>query len=138
MFSAKAVVRLVPKIAQRGFAAAAAEAAGPSAQLVLNFTTPHQPLYNKKVVDQVILPGSAGEYGVTANHSPVISELRPGVVTVIHVGGAQEKFFVSGGFALTRDNSVTDVSVPEAVPLSDIDEAAVKAAHADATRRAGD
>ncbi|RYY86731.1 F0F1 ATP synthase subunit epsilon, partial [archaeon] len=86
MFSTKLVARLIPKVAQRGFAAAATEASGPAAQLVLNFTTPHQPLYNKKVVEQVILPGAAGEYGVTANHSPVISELRPGVVTVIHAG----------------------------------------------------
>lgn len=57
-----------------------------STQLKLNLTTPHTPLYNKKVVDKVILPGAAGEYGVTAGHSPIISELKPGVVSVVHVG----------------------------------------------------
>ena len=70
--------------------------------------------------------------------------------------GEVEKFFVPGGFALTHPNSVTvsssalflslsllllfllfpsqDVSVPEAVPLSDLDEAAIKAGHAQAAQ----
>lgn len=55
-----------------------------SDELLLNFTTPHAPVYTKKVVDKVILPGVAGEYGITAGHSPIISELRPGVVSVVH------------------------------------------------------
>lgn len=34
--------------------------------------------------------GLAGEYGVTKNHSPIISELKAGVVQITHepVGGA--------------------------------------------------
>jgi hypothetical protein len=71
-------------IGRRGFAAPAENAA--AAQLVLNFCTPHAPVYNKKVVESVILPGAAGEYGVTAGHSALISELKPGVVTVVHSG----------------------------------------------------
>jgi F0F1-type ATP synthase epsilon subunit len=34
----------------------------------------------------IILPGEGGEYGVTAGHSPIISQLKPGVVSVIHTG----------------------------------------------------
>lgn len=66
--------------------ACAEPAAASSAQLVINFCTPHAPIHNKKVVDQVILPGAAGVYGITQGHSPLISQLEPGVVTVIHVG----------------------------------------------------
>lgn len=52
--------------------------------------------------------GLAGEYGVTKNHSPVIAELKAGVVQIVHEPGqAPEKYFVSGGFALTHANSVT-------------------------------
>jgi F0F1-type ATP synthase epsilon subunit len=87
--------------------AAPAEAAGSSSQLTLNFSTPHTPIHVKKTVSQVILPGGNGEYGVTAGHSPIISELKPGIVTVIHTGGETEKFFVPGGFALTHPTSVT-------------------------------
>lgn len=32
----------------------------------------------------MIIPGSEGEYGVTAGHSPIVAELKPGVVQVIH------------------------------------------------------
>ena len=64
----------------------AADSTGAAAQLHLNFTTPHTSVHVKKVVSQVILPGLAGDYGITAGHAPIISELRPGVVSVIHVG----------------------------------------------------
>ena len=37
-----------------------------------------------------------------------------------------EKLFIPGGFALTHSNNHTDVSVPEAVPLEDIDASSVK------------
>lgn len=74
----------VATVARRGFAAPAAATA--AAQLVLNFTTPHAPVYAKKTVEVVSIPGAAGEYGVTAGHSPIISELKPGVVTVVHTG----------------------------------------------------
>ena len=62
----------------------AADAAPSSASLVINFCTPYSPIFSDKVVDKVILPGEDGEYGVTAGHSPMISQLKPGVVTVMH------------------------------------------------------
>jgi F0F1-type ATP synthase epsilon subunit len=40
--------------------------------------------------------------------------------------GNVENYFVSGGFALTHENNVTDISVPEAFLLSDLDENMVK------------
>ncbi len=40
-------------------------------------------------------------------HSPVISQLKPGVVTVVHTAGEVEKYFVPGGFAFTHPDSVT-------------------------------
>jgi hypothetical protein len=80
LVSAKASSRVL----SRGFAQAAE--AAPATQLTLNFVTPHTPIYTKKVVSQVIVPGAAGEFGLTAGHSPIISELKPGVVTVIHAG----------------------------------------------------
>ena len=104
--------------------------------LVLNFVTPHQPIYTKKNIDKVILPGEAGEYGVTMNHSPVISQLKPGVVTVIHSDNKEEKFFVPGGFAITHANSVTDVSVTEAVPLNELDESSIKSGYSAAVSAA--
>lgn len=85
-------------VLRRGFAAPAAAAdVSAAAQLVLNFTTPHAPVYTKKAVESVTLPGSSGEYGITANHSPIISELKPGVVTV-NLGGVS---YISGALFLS-------------------------------------
>ncbi len=72
-------------------------AATSTAQLVINFCTPHAPVHNKKVVDQVILPGAAGAFGITHGHSPIISQLEPGVVTVIHVGVSRLFIFSLAG-----------------------------------------
>jgi F0F1-type ATP synthase epsilon subunit len=32
----------------------------------------------------VKIPGMDGEYGVTAGHTPIISQLKPGVVAIMH------------------------------------------------------
>jgi hypothetical protein len=79
-------LRVISQSSSRFLARGLSTAATPeaAAQLTLNFTTPHTPIYVKKVVGTVILPGDAGEYGITAGHSPLISQLKPGVVSVIH------------------------------------------------------
>lgn len=125
----------VQKAAYSSSARALAEpAAAASAQMIINFNTPHASVHNKKAVEQVILPGAAGVYGITHGHSPIISQLEPGVVTVIHVGGAIDKYFVPGGFAVTQANSVTDISVPEAVLLTDFEESHIRANNAEAVQ----
>lgn len=68
---------------------AEAAAATSSKQLVLNLVSPHTTVYSGKVVEGVRIPGDLGEYGITAGHSPVISQLKPGLVTVNHVGVSQ-------------------------------------------------
>ena len=55
----------------------------------------------------------------------MINQLQPGMVTVVHTSGESEKFFVSGGFAVTGAEG-TNVSCPEAYPLSEFDPAVVK------------
>merc|ERR1740138_1135419 len=107
------------------------DAAAPG--LTLNFCLPHEAVYFGKSVEQVIIPGAEGEYGVTAGHSPIASQLKPGVLQILHGGGEDvEKYFVSGGFALTHESSVTDISAVEAFKLDDIDPEAVKDSYASA------
>ena len=116
--------------------AANADAVTDSNALTLNFCTPHTPIYTNKVVDTVLVPGDDGEFGVMANLTPTITQLSPGVVTVVHTGGESEKYFVSGGFAIIDESSTANVSCAEAIPLSDFDEAAVKSGYAEATKAA--
>ncbi|MBM3617587.1 MAG: ATP synthase F1 subunit epsilon [Alphaproteobacteria bacterium] len=47
----------------------------------------------------VEVPGSEGDFGVLPGHAPLISAIRPGVVTIHLVGGAKQRFVVIGGMA---------------------------------------
>ena len=92
------------RVAVRSFSSEAAPTA-----VNLNFALPHETIYDGASVFQVIIPGSEGEYGVTANHVPYVAQLKPGVLQILHeeVGGEPEKYFVAGGYALTHENSTT-------------------------------
>lgn len=75
-------------------------------------------------VDQVDVPGSEGDFGVMANHAPVMTTLRPGVLTIQSPGKAGEKYFVRGGFAEVTLGGLT-VLAEEAMPLAELDAAAL-------------
>jgi F-type H+-transporting ATPase subunit delta len=80
--------------------------------MTLNFNLPHETIYSGVQVSSVIVPGAAGEYGVTANHVPLVAQLKAGVLQILHeASGEPEKYFVAGGFSLTHENSVT-VRIP--------------------------
>jgi F-type H+-transporting ATPase subunit epsilon len=49
-------------------------------------------------VEQVDVPGAEGDFGVLAGHAPMVSTIRPGILTVRGAGGEQ-KIVVLGGFA---------------------------------------
>ena len=104
-------------------------AAGEEAtKVTLNFAVPHEKIYSETEIDLIIVPGVTGEYGITAGHTPIISELKPGLVQIYHAQDDEpEKYFVSGGFAFTHANSVTDVTAVEAFKLDDLDADAVRA-----------
>ena len=50
-------------------------------------------------VESVVIPGSEGEMTVMANHAPVMTTVKPGIVTVKTAAGADERYVVFGGFA---------------------------------------
>ena len=65
--------------------------------LHFEFVSPETVLFSGEV-DQVDLPGAEGDMGILANHAPLVTILRPGIVT-IYRGGAREPVVVTGGFA---------------------------------------
>merc|ERR1712176_1401722 len=93
----------------------------------LNLSVPYDSIYNGAQVEQVIIPGAEGEYGVSANHVPYVAQMKPGVLTVMFDAAESEKYFVAGGYAVTHANSVTDVVCVEAVKVDDLDASAVSA-----------
>lgn len=67
-----------------GRASFAEEADGPK-HLTVNFCTPHESIFVKKEVDRVTVPGEGGDVGLTFAHSPIICQLKPGIMTFSYV-----------------------------------------------------
>ena len=83
-----------------------------------------QRLLMSEAVDMVVVPGTEGDFGVIAEHAPLISTVRPGTITVYQGNEVSERIFVAGGFAEVTAERCT-VLAEEAEPLGDIDRAAV-------------
>ena len=81
--------------------------AAPSGLMKLNFNLPQETLYSSTPVQSVIVPGAMGEYEVTADHVPIVAELKAGMLSIKHEDGDDEKYFVPGGFSLTHEGSTT-------------------------------
>lgn len=73
-------------------------------------------------VESVVIPGAEGEMTVMANHAPVMTTVKPGVVTVNAVGGAEARYVVFGGFADILPSGCT-LLAESAVAVKDIDRA---------------
>jgi F-type H+-transporting ATPase subunit epsilon len=73
-------------------------------------------------VESVVIPGTEGEMTVMANHAPVMTTVKPGVVTVNPVSGAEQRYVVFGGFADILPEGCT-LLAESAVAVKDIDRA---------------
>jgi F-type H+-transporting ATPase subunit epsilon len=71
----------------------------------------------------VVLPGVMGELGVYPKHTPLITQIRPGVVRIKVPGKAEEQIvYVQGGFLEVQPDVVTVLS-DTAIRARDLDEA---------------
>ena len=69
----------------------------------------------------VALPGEAGELGIYARHTPLITRIRPGSVRIETADGGEEFVFVAGGILEVQPNVVTVLS-DTAIRGKDLDE----------------
>jgi len=88
------------------------------AALHFAFVSPDSVLFSGDV-DQVDLPGAEGDMGILAGHAPLVTALRPGIVTVYREG-RQEPIVVVGGFAEVGPSGLT-VLADRAVPRESFD-----------------
>ena len=82
------------------------------------------------VCDEVVAPGVNGEIGLLPGHVPLITALRPGVLTVVK-GGRRSYYAVSSGFAEVDADQVT-VLTASCEPASEIDVERARRALSDA------
>ena len=75
-----------------------------------------------ETVEAVVIPGSEGEMTVMATHAPVMTTIKPGVVTVKPASGKEDRYVVFGGFADILPSGCT-LLAESAVHVDDIDRA---------------
>jgi len=73
--------------------------------LRLSIVTPSRPLLDADV-EQVVAPGSEGEFGVLPGHAALLVSLKPGVMRWTESGRAR-RAAISGGFAEVTQERVT-------------------------------
>ncbi len=77
-------------------------------------------------VESVVVPGTEGEFTVLKDHAPLMSTLKPGVVTVTETGAKETRLFVRGGFADVAPTGLT-ILAESAVPVEQLDSAKLDA-----------
>ena len=85
-------------------------------------------------VKQVQLPGALGYFGIGANHAPLVSKLRPGIVSFETTKNEKFRYYVSGGLFQVAQNKV-DVLIESAESPTDLDKARAQKAEARALER---
>lgn len=83
----------------------------------LELVSPAKLLFSGEV-DEVIVPGAEGEFTVLPMHAPVVSTLRPGILTV-KAGGNVTRLYVRGGFAEVNEKGLT-ILAEDATPAEEV------------------
>lgn len=71
----------------------------------LEVVTPEKKVVDLKV-DSVTVPTAKGQIGILPRHAPLISTLRPGMLTYSHEG-KNDSMVVAGGFIEVNDDTVS-------------------------------
>jgi F-type H+-transporting ATPase subunit epsilon len=99
------------------------------AGLQFEFVSPENVLFSGEV-DQVDVPGAEGDMGIFAGHAPMVTTLRPGIVTIFR-GSTREPVVITGGFAEVGPGGLT-ILADRTVARADFDMATLVAEIKDA------
>ncbi len=102
--------------------------------LQFDLVSPERRLASSQATE-VQIPGADGDLTAMADHAPVITSLRPGLLKVIGPAGTST-YAVTGGFAEVTATS-TSVLAEGAVPVAEVTSAMMDQLIADATAAAG-
>ena len=93
-------------------------------QVEFELVTPERLLVSRGV-DMVVVPGEDGDFGVLPRHTPMISNVRPGVLGLYEGSNLTERIFVAGGFAEVTAARCT-VLADQAMAVEDLDRGAAE------------
>lgn len=92
--------------------------------LPFTLVSPEKVLFDQDV-SMVVIPGLKGDIGVLPHHAPLLTLLRPGVVSVYENDKVLVRVFVNGGFAEITPERCTAL-VMEGTPLEALDKATLE------------
>lgn len=92
--------------------------------LKLEIVTPQKRVLEADV-DSVTVPTASGEAGILPNHAPLVSALKPGILSYT-ARGTSDKIAITGGFVEVNANKVA-VLADAAQTSGDVDVQAVRA-----------
>jgi F-type H+-transporting ATPase subunit epsilon len=92
--------------------------------LKLEIVTPERRVLDE-TVDAVTIPTASGEAGILPNHAPLVSALKPGVLSYTAQGNT-ERMAIAGGFLEVSSNKVS-VLTDAAETASEIDAESARA-----------
>jgi F-type H+-transporting ATPase subunit epsilon len=101
--------------------------------IMLEVVTPEKVVISEQV-QIVASPGSLGEFGVLAGHTPFLTTLKIGILHYTDAQGTERFVFVNGGFAEALPDKVT-VLAESAEKQDEIDLERAKAAMQRAEKR---
>jgi F-type H+-transporting ATPase subunit epsilon len=78
-------------------------------------------------VDMVVVPGAEGDFGILPEHAPLLSLLRPGIISTYRGDRVEKRIFVAGGFAEANPHGCI-VLAENAQALDQIDSATAQEA----------
>lgn len=88
------------------------------AKLAVEIVTPEKRILAVEA-DEVVCPGFEGLFGVRPGHTPFLSVMEPGPLT-LREGATSQKWFVAGGFVEVSSDKVV-VLADQAEPAGSID-----------------
>ena len=88
-------------------------------------------------VQKLTAVGTIGGLGIYPGHTPLLTGIQPGPVTLLMEDGQEEVFFASGGYIEIQGGYVT-ILADTAIRAEDIDEAQAKEAEEAAARTQSD
>tara|TARA_B100000963_G_C22176104_1_gene472397 strand:+ start:139 stop:531 length:393 start_codon:yes stop_codon:yes gene_type:complete len=90
-----------------------------SEEFKVDIVNPEKSFFTKEDSLEVVLPAFEGEIGILKNHIPIISFLKPGIVTVKSKSG-EEKFYVEDGI-FEFNNDILSILTSSIFNLKDLE-----------------
>src|SRR5690349_5044246 len=91
------------------------------AKLTVEIVTPEKRILSVQA-DEAIVPGANGLFGVRPGHTPFLSLMDAGTLTLKGEGGRTDTYFVAGGFVeVTNDKVLVLADVAEPVTGIDVE-----------------